>query len=172
MPVQLQNSLRGCLLLASVVFFLKSFAPHTPAAPPPPTKRTSKKSDMMLRVYSAALVIVELPTILKLLRGEAASTVSPWFPRGAVDSMEFNAVYAGWLIMLCIARTMVISYPKSRGILFNAAVVHAVEIPLYGFLAWRLGWGELGWLSRGILAAILLNPFFFLQAALQTRLSK
>lgn len=106
---------------------------------------------------------------MKLLRGEPASVISQWFPPGTADSMEFNAVYAGWLLLLCISRTMVIAYPKNRGILFNAASVHAVEIPLYGYLAWRLGFGALSWLSRGILGAILLNPVFFLQAALQAR---
>jgi hypothetical protein len=124
---------------------------------------------MMLRVYSAALVVVELPTIMKLLRGESASSLSEWFPPGTADSVEFSAVYAGWLVMLCIARTMVIAYPRNRGILFNAAVVHGLEIPLYGFLACRLGLGSIGWLSRGILGAIALNPFLFLQAALQAR---
>ncbi len=123
----------------------------------------------MLRVYCAALVVVEIPTIMKLLRGASASTISPWFPEGTADSVEFNAVYAGWLVLLCISRTMVIAYPRNRGILFNAASVHAVEIPLYGFLAWRLGFGALSWLSRGILGAIMLNPLFFLQAALQAR---
>jgi hypothetical protein len=123
---------------------------------------------MMIRVYCAALVVVEIPTIMKLLQGGSASAISQWFPTNT-DSAEFNAVYAGWLLLLCISRTMVIAYPKNRGILFNAASVHAVEIPLYGFLAYRLGFGGLSWLSRGILGAILLNPLFFLQAALQAR---
>lgn len=122
---------------------------------------------MMLKIYSAALVVVEIPAILGLLRGQPLSALSPWFKGGAVDSPEFSAVYAAWLTLLCICRTMVIGYPKSRGVLFNAASVHAVEIPLYMYLLSRMA--NPSWAEYGVMGAILVNPFFFLQAALRSK---
>jgi hypothetical protein len=122
---------------------------------------------MMLKIYCAALVVCEIPSIIRLLRGDVVSALSAWFAPGTNDTAEMGAVYASWLTLLCIARTAVISFPESRGVLFSAAAVHAVEIPLYAYLFSRME--SVGMLHYGLMGAILINPLFFLQAALKAR---
>lgn len=125
---------------------------------------------MMLRVYSAALVIVEIPTILGLLQGQGVSEVSEWFTKSD-DVAALSAVYAAFLMLLCVSRTSVISYPTNRGVLFQAAAVHAVEIPLFFklFFDMKMRGATIGWMPYVLLPAIVTNPLFFLQAALRAK---
>jgi hypothetical protein len=114
----------------------------------------------VLRVYSAILFAVEVPAILGLARGMPPSTVSPWFDNGRNDSFEMSVVYCSILAFLCVSRAMVVAAPRSKWILLNAALVHAVEIPTFGLLYRRLDHPALG--VTVVMAVIIANPFIFL----------
>lgn len=125
----------------------------------------------MLRIYCAALVVAELPTIIRLIQGDIVSKHSAWFGPGTNDTPEMALVYAALLTLLCVSRATVISFPQNRGILFNAALVHTVEIPLFMSLFRLLPSEQRGIMQYGLMSAILINPIFFLQAALKAKKS-
>jgi hypothetical protein len=121
---------------------------------------------MSLRYYSLLLAIFELPSICKLVLSDTPlSAVSFWFRQDLDRVVEMRILYAAILTFLVIARVAVFVWPNNKGLLINAAFVHGLEIPLFGFFFFPVFPATTA-AQNVIFSFIIANPLVFLYGAL------
>ncbi|RNC47033.1 hypothetical protein TcCL_NonESM03167 [Trypanosoma cruzi] len=103
-------------------------------------KRGGKAEEGMTRVltmYTVALGLFELLTIILIFCGGTLDEVTPWFDSVTpFKRRSYACMYMGVLVLLVTSRFLLAYLPRHRLIRIHNALVHVLELCLFMLLWW------------------------------------